>query len=80
MPWIDRVLWVQSDLEEAERRGIARDGDTKEARDFWREWEAQEVDFLQRQRPWERAAVIVHGTPTQPYDQSSEILVAPAFR
>ena len=25
MPWIDRALWVQSDLEEAERRGIARD-------------------------------------------------------
>ena len=29
MPWIDRALWVQSDLEEAERRGIARDGGTK---------------------------------------------------
>ena len=37
MPWIDRALWVQSDLEEAERRGIARDGGTDEARDFRRE-------------------------------------------
>ena len=58
MPWIDRALWVQSDLEEAERRGIARDGGTEEARNFWREWGAQEFDFLQRQRTWERATVI----------------------
>jgi hypothetical protein len=79
IPWIDRALWVQSDLEEAERRGIARDGGTEEARDFWREWGAQEFDFLQRQRPWERAAVIVNGTPTQPCDQSTEIMLAPAL-
>jgi len=50
-----------------------------EARDFWREWSAQEFDFLQRQRPWERATVIVNGTPTQPYDQSTEIMLAPAL-
>ena len=80
IPWIDRALWVQSDLEEAERRGIARDGGTEEARDFWREWAAQEFDFLHRQRPWERATVIVNGTPTQTYDQSTEIMLAPAFR
>lgn len=79
IPWIDRALWVQSDLVEAERRGIARDGGTEEARDFWREWGAQEFDFLQRQRPWERATVIVNGTPTQPYDQSTEIMLAPAL-
>ncbi|HTD17147.1 MAG TPA: hypothetical protein VK673_18325 [Chthoniobacterales bacterium] len=79
MPWIDCALWVQSGLEEAERRGIARDGGTEGARDFWREWGAQEFDFLQRQRPWERATVIVNGTPTQPYDQSNEIMLAPAL-
>lgn len=79
MPWIDRALWVQSDLEEAERRGIARDGGTEAAKNFWREWGAQEFDFLQRQRPWERATVIVNGTPTQSYDQSTEIVVAPAL-
>jgi hypothetical protein len=78
MPWIDRALWVQSDLEEAERRGIARDGGTQEARDFWHEWGAQESDFLERQRPWERATAIVNGTPTEPYDQSTEIIVARA--
>lgn len=76
MPWIDRSVWVQSDLDEAERRGIARDGGTEAARDFWREWMAQEFDFLQRQRPWERATAIVNGTPTLPYDRDSQVIVS----
>jgi len=76
MPWIDRSIWVQSDLDEAERRGIARDGGTQEARNFWQEWMAQELDFLQRQRPWERATAIVNGTPTQPYDRNSQVIVS----
>lgn len=76
MPWIDRSIWVQSDLDEAERRGIARDGGTQAARDFWHEWLAQEFEFLQRQRPWERASAIVNGTPTQPYDRSSQVVVS----
>lgn len=75
-PWIDRSVWVQSDLDEAERRGIARDGGTEDARNFWHEWMAQEVDFLQRQRPWERAVAIVNGTPMQPYDPHREIIVS----
>ena len=38
MPLIDSSLWVQSDLHEGERRGIARDGGTGDARNFWHEW------------------------------------------
>jgi hypothetical protein len=78
-PWIDRSVWLQSDYDEAERRGVARDGGTEEARDFWYEWQAEERDFLKEQRPWERAAVIVTGTPTQPHDPNTEIVVAPAM-
>jgi uridine kinase len=80
MPLIDRSLWVQSDLDETERRGIARDGGTEEARNFWHEWTAQEFEFLERQRPWERATVIVNGTPTQPHDRNTEIMVSQALR
>jgi hypothetical protein len=79
MPWIDSSLWVQSDLDEAERRGIARDGGTEYARNFWHEWIAQEFEFLKRQRPWERATVIVNGTPTQPYDPNTEIMISQAM-
>jgi pentatricopeptide repeat protein len=76
LPWIDRSLWVQSDLDEAKRRCLAREGNTEEARKFWDEWMLQEVDFLQRQRPWERAVTIVNNTPTQPYDRSSEVVIS----
>lgn len=79
LPWIDRALWVQSDFEQAERRGIARDGGTAAVRDFWHEWMAEEIPFLQQQRPWERATVIVNGTPTQAYDPTTEIVVAHAL-
>jgi hypothetical protein len=42
-------------------------------------WTAQEFEFLERQRPWERATVIVNGTPTQPYDRHTEIMVSQAL-
>jgi hypothetical protein len=76
MPWIDRSIWIQSDFDEAERRGIVRDGGTQEVINFWHEWMAQEVAFLQRQRPWERATAIVNGTPTPSYDRNSHVIVA----
>ena len=66
---LDAVVWVQSDYEEAERRGIARDvaqginGDREQAVAFWHEWMAEELDFLAQQRPWERACAVVAGTP-----------------
>ena len=78
MPFIDSSLWIQSDLDEAERRGIARDGGTEAARDFWHEWMAQEFEFLEQQRPWERATIIVNGTATQPYDRNIEAVVSQA--
>jgi len=76
MPWIDSSVWVQSDLDEAERRGIARDGGTEEARKFWHEWMSQEFAFLQQHRPWERATAIVNGTPTQSYDRNRQVVVS----
>ena len=75
---IDTVVWVQSDLVEAERRGIARDGGTAEAAAFWHEWMAEELPFQREQRPWERAAAAVSGTPYVPHDRATELVVASA--
>lgn len=36
---------------------------------------AEEVPFLQRDRPWERATLIVAGTPTIPH-QADQIVIA----
>lgn len=60
---VDVAVWVQADPQEATRRGIARDGGTPAAADFWAEWEAEEESFLAADRPWDRAAAIVCGTP-----------------
>ena len=48
------------------------------ARDFWAEWMAEEDPFLEQDRPWERADVIVAGVgATVPHDAEEEIVVAP---
>lgn len=77
MPLLDAVVWVQSDTVEADRRGIERDGGDQAAAEFWHEWGAQELPFLAADRPWERADVIVTGTPALPHDPATEVVVAP---
>ncbi len=60
---VDAAVWVQADAPEARRRGIERDGGDQDAADFWDRWNAEEVPFLAQDRPWERALMIVCGTP-----------------
>lgn len=75
-PWLTASIWIQSDMDEAERRGIARDGGTEEAKRFWMDWMRAENAFLAVQQPWLRAAAIVNGTPTMDYDAEQEVVVA----
>ena len=69
---IDATIWVQSDAEVAERRGIARDiesavnGDADQSIAFWHWWMSHEAHYLNDQRPWERADLVVAGTPPMP--------------
>jgi len=76
MPWLDALVWVQSDLVEAERRCLVRDGASEEAKCFWSEWTAEELPFYAHQRPWERADSFVAGTPTLPHDARTEIVTS----
>jgi hypothetical protein len=62
-PSIDAAVWVQSDFDEARQRGIEREGGTQHAIDFWDEWDLEELPFLKDDRPWERANLVVCGTP-----------------
>ena len=84
-PVVDAVVWVQSDPVEAGRRGVARDvasgvnGDEEQTVAFWHEWAAQELPFLAEERPWERACVVVLGTPP-PELPPEEVLLAAAGR
>jgi hypothetical protein len=72
---VDTLVWVQSDADDARKRGIARDGGNVA---FWDEWEAEEVPFLDQQRPWERADVFVAGSRVLDHDPEHEVVVAPA--
>ena len=76
---IDVLIWVQSDEHEAERRVLARIGKPGEAPTLrhHHEWMAEERPFNLVQRTWERAGVIVCGTPQIPCDPATEIVLAP---
>ncbi len=73
---LDAAIWVQSDVDKAKTRGVARDGGSAAASAFWDEYVAQEFPFVADQRPWERADFIVSGTPELEHDSSSEIVFA----
>jgi hypothetical protein len=83
---IDTVIWVQADEREAGRRVVARAADPPAA-DLANEaadgspfdedgWMAEEIPFNAAQRTWERADVVVCGTPEIPCDPSTEIVIA----
>ncbi len=80
--FLDVTVWVQSDFALAEQRGIARDiaqgvnGDREQTIAFWHEWMAEELRFLAEQRPWERACVVVAGTPPLPLEPG-QLAIAP---
>lgn len=76
---IDVLIWVQADERAAERRALARIGKPGEAPTitFHREWMAEEVPFNAAQRTWERADIIVCGSPEIPHDPVTEVVVAP---
>ena len=81
-PLLDAAVWVQSDHEEAERLGLARDlaeganGNLEEVTRFWQEWQAEEIPFLAADRPWERAHLIALGTSAQPPPRPGHLIVS----
>jgi hypothetical protein len=80
---IDATVWVQADVTEAERRGIARDvaegvnGDLQQATAFWHDWQRAELGFLAAQQPWRRACVVVNGTPAAAPADDHVVIAAP---
>ena len=84
---IDTLIWVQADEREAGRRAASR-AVNRPAADLANRpvdeapfdedgWMAEEIPFNTAQRTWERADIIVCGTPEISYDPSTEIVLAP---
>ena len=79
-PWIDASIWMQGDLDEQERRLVARDGDSPAQRQHIARWLAEELPLMLREQPWEKATIIVAGTPELDHDPDAEIVVASPAR
>ena len=78
---IDASVWVQSDLAVMQQRNLARIDAGEVPMSGHERWMAEENPFLATQRPWERATLVVAGTPVLPHDPSTEAVVAlPAGR
>ena len=87
---IDTLIWVQADEREAARRSAAR-AVNPPAADLANKaadgtpfdedgWMAEEIPFNAAQRTWERADIIVCGTPDIPYNPATEIVISGAKR
>lgn len=58
-PYLAYSIWVETPLDLRLRRGLHRDGD--DARADWERWMAEEDAYVGRERPAERADVILPG-------------------
>ena len=80
-PWIDASIWMQGDLDEQERRLVARDGDSAAQQHHIAGWLAEELPLMLREQPWQKATIVVAGTAELDHDPDAEIVVAsPAAR
>jgi hypothetical protein len=79
-PWLDASIWMQGDLDEQEQLLTARDGDSPEQREHVANWLAEELPFLLRERPWERATMIVAGPPPAGIGPDHLLTARPAGR
>ncbi len=70
---VDAVVWVQCDLDVAERRNRARVAAGELDAAGYEGWMAEEVPFHARERTWERADLIVSGSTT--VDDPTDIIV-----
>jgi ABC-type dipeptide/oligopeptide/nickel transport system ATPase component len=70
---INLPIWVETDTQVAEARGLERDG--PDGHDFWFEWQASERSFLERDKPWDRAKLIVDGAPSLEHDPETQFVM-----
>lgn len=58
-PYLTYAIWIESPPELRLRRGLDRDGE--DALSQWREWMDVEEEYLRREKPDERADLVIHG-------------------
>lgn len=72
-PYLAFRIWVHARAETRLRRGLARDGKAMEQQ--WLRWMAEEDAYSFREKPIERADLIVSGEPSIAHDSEREIVI-----
>lgn len=70
---LDAAVWIQADEKVMEQRLLERDGPGHA--ELHEQWGREEGPFLAKDRPWERADVIVAGSTDLPFDAEREIVL-----
>lgn len=73
---VDAVIWVQSDRVVRDQREAARIAAGEIDAEVSESWLSEEIPFIADQRPWERAHIVVSGTPDEPHDPDTQAVVA----
>ena len=58
-PYLAFTIWIDTPREECLRRGLERDGE--QSRPLWERWLASEDAYIARERPHERADLVLSG-------------------
>jgi hypothetical protein len=74
--WTDASIWLQGDVDEQERRLVARDGDSPAQQRHIADWLAEELPLMLREQPWKRATIVVAGATQLDHAPDSEIVIA----
>ena len=72
---VDSVIWVQSDLDVTDSRNKRRIDAGEIGLAGYEGWMLEEVPFQAEQRTWERADLVVGGTPEVAHNPDVQVLV-----
>lgn len=75
-PYLDFVIWVETEREERLRRGLERDGE--DMRQQWLEWMSEEDRHITEQRTPVVADLTISGSPSLAHDPSRQVVVLAA--
>jgi hypothetical protein len=75
---VDAIVWVQADADQTDRRNAARVAAGEADPVNFTAWMAEELPFVADQRPWERATIVVAGSPVLPHDPSQVLVADPS--
>jgi uridine kinase len=65
-PYLAGAVWLRASRQQRLRRGLTRDG--LDAEDLWRQWQAEEDEYVARDRPDQAADLVVDGEGGEPWD------------